>query len=477
MEKQWSNILSQLELAAELSEGEFKVWLKPLHGELDTKANPPRLCLKAKSQYVANWIKNKHVGLIRKVSRDTLGFEVEVEVLVDEDLKTYTANEVVTNVASAPTVLASQGQVIGQDILPISMPVTRMSPSESYINKMKHSFDTFVVGQCNLLAHAAARSIVKSDPLCEMLFLSSAPGLGKTHLTQALGKAMFVESKQNKLNMAYLTAQEFASQFFLANHFHTMPQFKERFNSLDLLLLEDVHFFNVGKKTSTQEELLAIIDRMQNKGARVVFTSSFAPKDMHNVDSSLASRFNSGFVASLEYPDFDTKKEMLLKKASLKNFVLPESVADLFAKQIDGDIRLLESSLNNLLLRAQALNLPITEDLAYSIIANVAPRNPELCLNELLKLVCSCYDISEQQMFSRSRKNEYVMARNTAYYLIRKHFSMTLQDIGDKFNKKHSTISKAISSVEVEISKKTKLGSQFMHTIRAIEEKSNFLKA
>ncbi len=472
MEKQWSEILSQLKVTTGLSSAEYRVWLLPLKGEVDYTGSQPRLLLKAKSQYAAKWIRNNHFALIQKVSNSTLGLEVEVEIKVEEEEKNYTAKEVVTNIPTAPTVLATQGQ----DILPLNMPVARMNPSQSCINKMKHSFDTFVVGGCNLLAHAAAKSIVKSDPLTEMLFLSSAPGLGKTHLTQALGKAMYQESKQNKLNMAYLTAQEFTSQFSISSICNTLPQFKERFNSLDLLLLEDVHFFNIGKKNKSQEELIRIINEMQTRGGRVVFTSSFAPKEMLNIDSFLSSRFNSGFVVSLEYPDFDTKKEMLLKKASLRNFVLPEKVADLFAQQIEGDIRLLESSLNNLLLKSQTLNLPITEDLAYSIIANVAPQNSELSLNELLKLVCSCYGISNEQMYSRSRKNEYVMARNTAYYLIRKHFTLTLQDIGDKFNKKHSTISKAITHVEEEIAKKTKLGSQFMHTINAIEERSHFLK-
>ncbi len=473
MKKQWSEILAQLEISTGLSSAECKVWLKPLKGEIDYTCTPARLLLTAKSQYVANWIKNKHLGLIKKVSESTLGLEVEVEIAVAAEVNNYTAQDVVRSIPTAPTVLATQGQ----DILPIDMPVARIAPSQDCINKMKHSFDTFIVGQCNILAHAAAKSIVKSDPLCELLFLSSAPGLGKTHLTQALGKAMFHESKQHKLNMAYLSSEEFTSQFIQAcfNKGKGMPAFKERFRALDLLLLEDVHFLK--GKGKTQEELLAIIDHLQNKGARVVFTSSFAPKDMYDIDSNLSSRFSSGFIASLEYPDFDTKKEMLVKKASLKNFVLPEKVADIFAKQIEGDIRLLESSLNNLLLKSQALNLPITEDLAYSIIANVAPHNPELSLNELLKLVCSCYGISDEQLHSRSKRQEYVMARNTAYYLIRKHFTLTLQDIGDKFNKKHSTISKAITHVEEEITKKTKLGSQFLHTINAIEERSHFLKA
>ncbi len=478
MKKQWSDILAQLESATELRNGEYKVWFKPLRGEVDYSQSPPCLTLKAPTQYVADWHQKKSLKLINVYAKKTLGFDVQIDIIVEEEAKTFTAKDVVINSPSAPSVLATQGQ----NVLPLDMASTRMNPSHLSIEKMKHShsFDTFVVGQCNMLAHAAAKSILKADSLTDMLFLSSAPGLGKTHLTQALGRAMYEESKQKKLSMAYLTTEEFSSQFIQACGFKSkgsygaLDNFKERFRALDLLLLEDVHFLR--GKQKTQEELLAIVDYLQNKGARVVFTSSFAPKDIHDIDSNLSSRFNSGFITSLDYPDFDTKKEMLIKKASLKNFKLPENVADLFAKQIDGDIRLLESSLNNLLLKSQVMNLPLTEELAYSVIANVAPHNPEMSFKELIQLVCSCYNISEDQMFSRTRKNEYVMARNTAYYLIRKHFTMTLQDIGDKFNKRHSTVSKAITLVEEEISKKTKLGSQFLHTITAIEEKSNFLR-
>lgn len=474
MKTQWTEIRAQLE--KELSFGDFKVWLAPLQGRVEYLDAQPRLFLSTKSNYVAAWIKEKLLSTIQRVSNTVVGTEVaiKIEVLAEQETS-YTVEELATSLPTAPSVLATQAHE--QALFPLEMVSTQSKQNEYYIQQMKnsHTFETFVVGSCNRLAHAAAQSIVHPNSPTEMLFLSSAPGLGKTHLTQALGKAMYHESTRKKLSMSYLTAEEFSSQFIQACRFKDVSSFKSRFKALDLLLLEDIHFLR--DKEKTQEELLAIVNALQAKGGKVVFTSSFAPKEIRGLDVQLSSRFCSGFVASLEYPDYDTKKEMLVQKASLRNFTLPDHIADLFAEHLEGDVRLLESSLNNLILKAQTLDLPLTKDLAYSILAQVAPNNSELSLKELIMLVCSCYDINEAQLFSRSRKQDYVMARNTAFYLMRKYFPFTLQDIGSRFGRKHSTVSKAIVHVEEEMKRQSRLGSKLKHSIHAIESRATLLSA
>ncbi len=477
MNTQWSHI--SIRLQEKLSSGDFKVWISHLDGHIDyADANKPCITLKAKSQYVINWIQSRLLHEIEEACASALGTDFTIVFEVDERLSTVkTAEDLAKSLPTAPSVLAttSDPSVIQQE--QAYLPLQYSSRSESHfkqrVQNFKHSFETFVVGPCNHLAYAAAKNILLPSSTTDMLFLSSHPGLGKTHLTQALGKAMYTESRANNVNMAYITSEEFSSQFIQACRVKEPAMFRNKFSALDLLLLEDIHFLK--GKTKTQEELLTIVKLMQDRGGKVVFTSSLAPRDLHDIDAHLVSRFCSGYVFSLEYPDFDTKKDMLMQKALLKNFKLPEKVADLFAEQLHGDVRLLESSLDNLILRAQILNVPLTTELAYSIIAQVAPHNADMNLEELVRLVCSCFDVTEQQLTSRVRKQNFVIPRNIAYFLIRKHLGFTMQEIASRFGKKHSTISKAIMKVEEELSKNTRLGMQFKHSIDAIEARATFL--
>ncbi len=476
MKTQWSQILTQLQ--NELSRGDFTVWIAPLDGFIDyTDELSPRLIIKAKSSYVANWVKSKYLSAIQRVCLAMLGTapRIDFEVVSTSISQSPTLastpkspEQFVTELPTAPSVLASSEQ------LTLTAPGVSYSQTRNCnLNKLKHSFDTFVVGECNHLAYAAANNILMPNTSLDMLFLSSKPGLGKTHLTQALGRAMHQKSSKEQLSMAYITGEEFSSQFIQACRFRDTATFRSRFKNLDLLLFEDVHILN--GKEKTQEELLTIVKILQDNGAKVVFTSSLAVQDLKDLDSHLVSRFHSGFLTTLEAPDFDTKKNLLIKKAALRNLKLPAEVAELFAEKLHGDVRLLESSLNNLILKSQILNEPLTPELAYSVIAQVVPHAPENTLAEILSLVCSCYDVTEQQLTSRTRKKDYVMARNTAFYLMHKYSDLTLQKIGAHFGKQHSTVSKAISQVEEELSRNSRVGMQLSHSIRAIEAKATFI--
>ncbi len=498
MENNWSEICKQIMQA--IPSSEYKVWIAPIKARISYNDTKVCLSLLFASSYALNRVKKHYLSLIEQCSLSVFKKEIAVEFIEDSttlgvkklenisdaaqnfsdtaqnsaplftelQATTNSNTNLIESLPTAPSILASNGQ------LPLQIAPAHSPNIQQKTKKFKHSFETFVVGPCNNLAYAAAQNILQPDSDVDMLFLSSHPGLGKTHLSQALGRAMYANSHLHNSSMAYLTADEFASQFIQAARAQDVYNFKRRFTHLDLLLLEDVHFLS--KKGKTQEELLNIVKALQDNGGRVVFTSSLAPDEIQDVDSQLISRFRSGFVATLQYPDFDTKKSMLMHKASLKNFKLPEKVADLFAEQLHGDVRLLESSLNNLFLQAKSMNVPITTELAYSVIAHIAPQNPDKNLEEILKLTCSCFDLSAQQLASRTKKTDYVMARNTAFYLMRKHSSLTLQEIGTHLGKKHSTVSKAITYVESEISRKSNLGMKLLHSINAIEARATFIK-
>ncbi len=197
-------------------------------------------------------------------------------------------------------------------------------------------------------------------------------------------------------------------------------------------------------------------------------TSSFLPRDMRDIDESLLSRFTSGFVASIDRPDFETRRRIVQQKARNLCFQVPDDVSDLLAERIVSDIRQLESALNNLVFKARLLNTHVSTDMAWEVLENFAIENPAPDFESIISFVCRYYGLSDMQLKSRSRKRQIVTARNTAFFLARKHTDLSLKDIGDRLGRRHSTVLKGITNVEREISGQTPLGRQIEKAVSTL---------
>ena len=331
----------------------------------------------------------------------------------------------------------------------------------------RYAFESFVVGPTNNMAYAAARNMARAGTAVDMLFLSSGPGLGKTHLTQAVGHALCQSSNRAHPRVEYLTAEEFSSCFVQALRAREMERFKGRFRDVDLLLLEDVHFLQ--GKEKMQDEVLSTIKTLQSRGSRVVLTSSFAPCELRNVDAQLVSRFCSGFLAGIEKPDAETRRRILMEKAREHETTLPGPVLDLLTDRLTGDIRQLESCVHTLVLKGRLLGHTLSTDMAGEILAQYAQENPLLGIDAIIRKVCEGFGLSPEQLRSRSRKQNHVVARNTIFYLARRHTALSLQEIGDRFNRRHSTVLKGISAVERELRRESSLGRQIASTLSLVE--------
>lgn len=366
---------------------------------------------------------------------------------------------------SAPSMQRGQAEQIA---LPLDWAQSQQTPQAQ---NWRFSFDDFVVGSNNELAFAAARGMCRSTAAVDTLFLNSNTGLGKTHLMHAVGHTLCKASNRTNPRIEYLTAEEFASRMVLAMRGYEMERFKARYRDVDVLLLEDVHFLQ--GKEKMQGEVLATIKSLQERGSRVVFSSTFAPRELSDVDSQLVSRFGSGFLAGIERPDFDTRRRIVQAKARIHQVNLPDAVTDLVADRINDDIRQIESCLRNLILKAQVLNQRISLDMALDMIGNFASTTSAIDIEAILRMVCEGFGLSVDQLNSRSRKREYVTARNAAYLLARKHTDLSLKEIGDKFNRRHSTVLKGITALEREITRETPLGRQVANTISMMERNSH----
>lgn len=447
MNETWHQISQILEQS--LNPNQFTLWIKPLHASLENNA----IELAAPNEFVASWVRDKLLASISEAAAQVLGSQPAVSVRCTPKARPAT-----------PAPQAAKSAAVAK---PLGLPLETPVPS-SRDCAWRHSFQDFVVGPSNDLAFAAAQSVTRDDFISGPLFISSSAGLGKTHLLQAIGQAVHDGGRSKRLTMRYLTAEEFATKMLMALNAKDMGRFKTQFREgVDVLLMEDIHFLQ--GKAMFQEELLSTIKALQERGSRVVFTSSFLPKELSNVDSHLVSRFCSGLLTLIDKPDHDMRRRIVVQKSAKLQVSMPDDVAELLAESITADIRQLESCLQNLILKARLLNERISLDLARDVLGNYTSETSGMALERIVEAVCRIYTLSSSQIASKSRKQHIVLARNTAFFLARKHTSLSLKDIGERFNRTHSTVLKGITSLEREMSKKTPTGRQIQRTIEQID--------
>lgn len=491
MQKKWAEIHQNLEKV--LTPAEMEVWISSLR----PCAHEGALVLLAKNSFMADFVRKKLLGKIEKAAADA---QLAASIRIESPDR-FTPSPAIPEKAApsdpAPCLTDPAGMPPGatheraakiipsprplpnlQFALPLSLPSMEESPGQTANpaqaenrRSWRFAFEDFVVGPSNELAYAASRSVCDSLPGTDVLFLSSSPGLGKTHLMHAVGQALSSKCNRQTPRMDYLTAEEFASRFYLSIKGSDTDRFKARYRNLDMLLLEDVHFLQ--GKEKMQAELLATVKAVHDRGGKVIFSSSFSPRDLTNMDDQLQSRLTAGLVTVIQSPDLETRKRIFRKKAAMHQVILTDDVTELLAGHIRTDIRQIESCLHNLILKARLFNTGITMRMAWEAVSEFASRSPVLNLDAIIKYVCQCFGLSSNQLVSKSRKQEYVAARNTAFYLARKHTDMSLEAIGECFNRRHSTVLKGITNLERELSRQTPAGRQIHSALELIEKNGN----
>lgn len=448
MKTQWTKITENLRNS--LDSGLYRIWVAPLNAEITQEG----IKLIAPTGFVANWIKGHLLKAVAQAAAPVLGLaaeEIRIEVIAGQSQEPQ----------SAASILATAFPVATQRELPISAPVCKASTPV-----WRYRFEDFVTGASNSLAVAAARDMCTQGQV-RTLFVTSAPGLGKTHLAHAAGQLLSQDARP--LNIVYLTAEQFASRYVAAMRSKELENFKQYLCSADVLLLEDVHFLQ--RKKAMQEFALAVIKNLQAKGSRVIFTSSFTPRQLQDLDSQLASQFCSGIMASIEKPDLEMRREILQRKARSFQISLPEEVCSLVSERLSSDVRQLESCLQSMVFKARLLNSGLTVDMALETMGQYASAEPTLDIQAIVRLVCESFGLTETQLRSRSRKHEYVQGRNTVFYLARKHTEMSLEGIGSALNRRHSTVMRSITQVEQELSRESSEGRQIARAVALIERR------
>ena len=433
-EKLWG--LAKSNLAGMLPPGSLKTWIEPLKISL---AGGSRLVLAGPNPFFINWVKSHFLNEL-STALAAAGFEPSAPLEFTTDLELPGAAE-----PPSPAEAKERGAVPVASLLP------RLSD--------RFTFENFVVGDSNRYAHSAAQALTTGDLGADALFLTSDHGLGKSHLSLALGQAFHQARPQPQV--IYLTAEEFTNEFTHALKHDLMEEFKAKYRqTCDVLVLEEVQF--LAGKEKIQAELCFTLDCLMDRGRKMVFTSTQEPKAIPRLGNKLRSRLAAAVLSPISPPDSETRLKILLQKARAGNFKVPRGVLEYLAERVTTDVRQLESCLVSLRAKSQFLGRQVDLDMAREILTHMGGDGPESGLN-LLAIrahIVRHYRVEAAELISRSRTARLNEARVVGIYLAHQLTTRTLEEIGRAFGRSHSSAIYACHKMEEQLARDPKLAGR-----------------
>ena len=308
---------------------------------------------------------------------------------------------------------------------------------------INHTFEAFVVGSHNRLAHAAAMAVAEKPGLSfNPLFIYGGVGLGKTHLLHAIGN----RAQQLGYIVLYCSSEQFTNDLIAAIRSQTTERFRNKYREVELLLIDDIQF--IGGKESTQEEFFHTFNHLHAAGRQVVLSSDRPPKALATLEERLRSRFEGGLQTDISQPDFETRVAILQAKAARLGMAVDPGVLMLVAERVDSNIRELEGALNRLALQARLVNSPLTVTLATNILNDLAPLRSVCGPDEMVAIIAAHFDLQAADLTGRRRTQEIALPRQIAMYLLNEEHDLSLSAIGEHLGgRDHSTIRYGIEQI------------------------------
>lgn len=316
----------------------------------------------------------------------------------------------------------------------------------SHLNP-KYLFKNFVEGKSNEFALAAAKRVAENPSLSyNPLFLYGGVGLGKTHLLHAIGHE--IQRSRPQLRVLYLAAEQFVNELINSIRFDRMPAFRERYRTIDVLMIDDVQF--IANKERTQEEFFHTFNTLYTSQKQIILSSDSSPRNIPTLEERLRSRFEWGLIADIQPPDLETKVAILQRKASVEEVQLQEEVAEFIAHQVKSNIRELEGLLNRVLAFSSLTGKPLTPALARETLKDIlGEEGKKPAAAEIVKFVARHYDLKVSEIKSKSNSRQIVIPRQVAMYLCKRLTDLSYPEIGKLFNDKHhSTVMYSVEKVQ-----------------------------
>lgn len=430
MEKIWLEAVSRV--SDEVGEQNVKTWIKPLNYVGCTDG---LLTLEAPNKFIKDWFLDNYVNKLIVKLNELTGKKLKIEIEVNKKLKVE-IKEVVK-------------KVYQEKIEKISNKNSEIV-NNSNINHL-YTFDTFVSGPSNQFAHAAAMAVAKNPATTyNPLFIYGGVGLGKTHIIHSIGNEILKTNKN--LKITYYSSEKFTNELINSLRHGKMEEFRNKFRSIDVLLIDDIQFI-AGKK-STQEEFFHTFNALYESHKQIVVTSDKFPKEIPDLEERLRSRFEWGLIADIQEPDTETKQAILKMKSEINNINISEEVIFFLANSITSNVRELEGYLIRIGAYSSLTSTPINIDMAKDVLKNIiTENNKEITIDRIQKTVAEHYQIKTSEIKSQKRLKNIVLPRQIAMYISRNMTNLSYPEIGDKFGgKDHSTIIHAIKKIEEKMS-------------------------
>ena len=311
----------------------------------------------------------------------------------------------------------------------------------------RYVFETFVVGTSNEFAHAAARAVAeRPSQSYNPLFLYGGVGLGKTHLLHAIGH--HIQRQRPRLRVMYLVAEQFVNELINSIRFDRMPAFRERYRTIDVLLIDDIQF--IAGKERTQEEFFHTFNTLYTSQKQIILSSDSSPRQIPTLEERLRSRFEWGLIADIQPPELETKEAILRRKAELEGVALPDEVAHFIARRVRSNIRELEGLLNRVIAFSMLTGKPLSPALAKETLKDILPEDGRrVSGQEIVKHVAKHYGLKVSEIKSRSNSRQVAFPRQVAMYLCKRLTELSYPEIGKLFNDKHhSTVMYSVAKIE-----------------------------
>lgn len=441
----WKNIISVLRDMH--GEAVYRSWFKALNF---IECSNGKVTLAVPTRFIKEWINNHYGKDIRKYIQVHMQHVHDFEIIVRN-----THTPVHTKpVQSGSNVQSADGRRV--EILPTTSAVENNAENVLAIPTIEASldprftFDTFVVGKPNELAHAAARRVAESEKVVSggnPLFLYGGVGLGKTHLMHAIAWHIFTHTPERKV--VYLSAEKFMYQFIRALRFKEAIAFKEYFRSVDVLMIDDVQF--ISGKDSTQEEFFHTFNALVDQNKQLVISCDRSPSDLEGMEERIKSRLGWGLVADIHATSYELRLGILQSKIErIDNIHIPKKVLEFLAHKIVSNVRELEGALNRVVAHATLVGKPITLETTQELLQDLLRANDKrISVEDIQKQVAGYYSIKVSDMHSARRSRTVARPRQVAMYLSKKLTTKSLPDIGRKFGgKDHTTVIHAVKRVE-----------------------------
>jgi chromosomal replication initiator protein len=419
-EQAWQSVLAQLQM--EMPRASYDTWVRDTR---PTAYENGIITVGVRNAYARDWLESRLATTVSRLLIGILNSNVAVEFVVSQ------VNEGDSHTDPEP-------------VAP-SIEITSPEPKPRHVTlNPRYTFDTYVVGSGNRLAHAACQAVAEKPARAyNPLFLYGGVGLGKTHLLHAIGNACHADG----LNVLYVSSEEFTNDMISAIRTHTTQAFREKYRSADVLLVDDIQF--IAGKESTQEEFFHTFNTLHGQDKQIIVSSDRPPKSLVTLEERLRSRFEWGLTADIQAPDFETRLAILRSKAERTNRHISDEILESVAKQIQSNIRELEGALNRIIAFADLSGSVLTPSLVEVALADLLPSRSDLEPEKIVTQVAEYYKLSIEKLLGRDRSKDVAHPRQIAMYLLREEAKISFPQIGEALGgRDHSTVMSAIDKVK-----------------------------